>query len=76
MTTRTAHGLAWAQEQRERWALAKADDDAALFAMRRTMTLEQIGTRLGCSRQGVHNRLAAARARQRVREVLTEGNGA
>jgi hypothetical protein len=61
----------WAQTQREHWALVKKADDLALFAMRdEGLTFEQIGVRLGCSRQAAAVRLAKARVRDGIREAL------
>ncbi len=59
------------RDQRTAAALAKADEDAALFALRdEGLTLQAIATRLGTSRQAVHLRLRKASARAAIREGL------
>lgn len=70
---RPERALAFAQEQREMWALALKDTDAGLLEMRDTekLTLRQIATRLGISAAAAGYRVKAARRREVTRQGMT-----
>lgn len=69
---RPARALAYAQEQRETWALALKDVDADLLRMRddEKLTLAQISIRLGISRTAAGYRVHAARRREVTRQGM------
>jgi len=63
---------AWAQGQRESWALALADSDRALMKLRdeEHLTFERIGTRYGISRVAARQRYLKALRREAIRQAL------
>ncbi len=66
---RRANGLRWAAQQRAHWAEVLREQDEEIIAMRdvERLTLDQIGIRLGISRQGAYRRLRKARGRAVLR---------
>jgi predicted DNA-binding protein (UPF0251 family) len=69
---RRERALAYAQEQRETWALALADSDGEILHLRddEKLTLQRIATRLGISRVAAGYRVRAARKREVIRQTL------
>ena len=69
---RRARALAFAQEQRESWALALASTDGELLRLRddEHLTLRQIAVRMGISTAAAGYRVHAARKRDAIRAQL------